>query len=176
VRAHALHTAATEHGKTFVRDRHPDHPGHRTEHFSGPFGATATTGPDDEPRRVEPAAAAGGRLTSVLVCDDRADVRRELSRIVGLRTPSAVHGVADGAALLNAYDATSTVQVMIGVHSGATVGPDAFGLLLGTHPTASPILFGSISDIDLLAGVYARGAGGLLLWELGKPWPANPVG
>jgi hypothetical protein len=55
--------------------------------------------------------------------------------------------------------------VLIGVHSGTTIGTQAIDLLLAAHPDAAPIVIGSITDLDLLAGAYARGAGGLLLWE-----------
>jgi CheY-like chemotaxis protein len=36
---------------------------------------------------------------------------------------------------------------------------------------ALPIVIGSLADIDLLAAAYARGAGGLVLWE---PRSAGP--
>ena len=84
-------------------------------------------------------------------------------------------GVADGRDLVSAYEANPTAQILIGVHAGSTFGADAFDLLIGTHPTAPMIIFGSMKDIDLLARVYARGAIGLLLWELGDPWSAPTI-
>jgi len=83
--------------------------------------------------------------------------------------------VPDGTALLDAYQESATDQVLIGIHSGSTVGSQAISLLLEKHPTAAAIVFGSITDIDLLAAAYANGARGLLLWEPGQQSLPNPV-
>ena len=111
-------------------------------------------------------AAPAGQL-SVLICDDRPDVRRELSQVFQLRSPGPVESVGAGSDLLSIYETRSPVQVMIGVHPGSTFGVDALDLLLAQHPTASPVVYGSRRDVEYLAGVYARGAAGLLLWEIG---------
>ena len=105
---------------------------------------------------------------SVLICDDRADVRRELSRVFQLRSQGPVESVGDGGDLLDTYEAKSPVQVMIGVHPDSTFGVDALDLLLERHPTAQPVVYGSRRDIEFLARVYARGAAGLVLWEIGN--------
>jgi DNA-binding NarL/FixJ family response regulator len=102
-----------------------------------------------------------------LICDDRPDVRRELSQVFQLRSPGPVESVGAGSDLLSIYETRSPVQVMIGVHPGSTFGVDALDLLLAQHPTASPVVYGSRRDVEFLAGVYARGAAGLLLWEIG---------
>jgi DNA-binding NarL/FixJ family response regulator len=109
-------------------------------------------------------AAVDDRMT-MLVCDDRPEVRQQLSRILRHRSQGAVESVADGTDLLDAYAATAPAQVLIGVHGGSTFGSDALDLLLANHPASSPVIYGSRSDIDLLARVYARGAAGLLVWE-----------
>ncbi len=109
------------------------------------------------------------QLTSVLICDDRADVRRGFAEKVGqdefLSAPAEVVGVADGFVLLQALEATPAAAVLIAIHSGSTTGIQALNMLLARHPTAAPIIVGSAADIELLAEAYARGAGGLLLWE-----------
>ena len=122
---------------------------------------------------VAPETAHGdqGLMRSVLICDDRAAVRLELSKTLRLGASGPVLGVPDGDALLDAYENGARDQVLIGVHSGSTVGIHAVTLLLETHPDAAPFLFGSMNDIDLLADAYCRGAGGLLLWEPGAQWP-----
>lgn len=120
--------------------------------------------------RVTPTASSeipDGQV-SVLICDDRADVRLELSRVFRLRSQGAVESIGDGGALLQAYGATSPVQIMIGVHPGSNFGIDALELLLAHHPEALPVVYGSRRNIELLARVYARGAAGLLLWEVGN--------
>ena len=111
-------------------------------------------------------AVPAGQL-SVLICDDRPDVRRQLSLVFQLRSQGPVESVGDGSELLNSYEARSPIQVMIGVHPGSTFGVEALDLLLARHPTASPVVYGSRRDVEFLASVYARGAAGLLLWEIG---------
>jgi DNA-binding NarL/FixJ family response regulator len=118
----------------------------------------------DSPALVS--AAPAGQL-SVLICDDRPDVRRELSRVFQLRSQGPVESVGAGSDLLQTYETRSPIQVMIGVHPGSTFGVDALDLLLARHPTASPVVYGSRRDVEFLASVYARGAAGLLLWEIG---------
>jgi hypothetical protein len=112
---------------------------------------------DDEP---------DGRMP-MLICDDRPEVRQELSRVLRLRSQGEVVSVDDRTDLLNTYRAISPVQVMIGIHPGSTFGIDALDLLLENHPKSQPVVYGSRRDIELLARAYARGAGGLLLWETG---------
>ena len=176
MRAHVLQIAANKRGRAFPRDARIDGPGRQSGHPSRPTQATSAarlTGPQVRP---EPDPTGAGRVRSVLICDDREDVRLELSRLVQLRSEDLVQGVGDTRALLGAYEANPTAQILIGVHSGSDFGADAFDGLIGAHPKASAIVFGSIIDIDLLAHVYARGAIGLLLWELGQPWSHHPVG
>ncbi len=115
---------------------------------------------------VPVSAVPAGQL-SVLICDDRPDVRRELSRVFQLRSQGPVESVGAGSDLLSTYETMSPIQVMIGVHPGSTFGVDALDLLLAQHPTALPVVYGSRRDVDFLASVYARGAAGLLLWEIG---------
>jgi DNA-binding NarL/FixJ family response regulator len=101
----------------------------------------------------------------VLICDDRPAVRHELSEALRTDSLDSVHEVSDGAALLDAYEVGPIDQVLVAVHAGSVVGRQAIDLLLATYPDAAPIVIGSLADIDLLAAAYARGAGGLLLWE-----------
>ena len=131
-------------------------------------------------RRVQGAgqpALASGLMRSILLCDDRAEVRLELAKILRGGSPDPVHVLAlpDGSALLDAYNATVNHLVLIGIHSGTSVGIEATNLLLEMHPAAAPIVFGSIADIDLLSAAYAHGCTGLMLWETGKGLPHNPV-
>jgi DNA-binding NarL/FixJ family response regulator len=109
------------------------------------------------------------QLTSVLICDDRTDVRRGFAEQVGqpeFRSgPGEIVGVADGFALLQALEANPDASVLIAIHSESSIGIQALTMLLGRHPSAAPIIVGSAADIELLAEAYARGAGGLLLWE-----------
>jgi FixJ family two-component response regulator len=103
----------------------------------------------------------------MLICDDRAEVRLELTNLLRLGSPDPldVQSMPHGYALLKAYQATGNSLVLIGIHSRTSAGSEATALLLEMHPTAAPILFGSLADIDLLSATYARGCGGLMIWE-----------
>lgn len=156
-------------------------PEHRASRFdrspSARFLVPATDGdigpdPDRSGRRnAGPAAAALEGMRSMVICDDRVEVRRELSCLLRGRSQDSVVGVADGAALLDAYHEGPARQVLVGIHSASTVGREAINLLRGAHPTAAPVVFGALTDIDLLADAYVLGAGGLLLWESGNGRP-----
>ncbi len=129
-------------------------------------GRPADTLPDPPPsRRPTSDRTPTGTRRSVLICDDRPNVRHELSRALRFDSLDLVHEVPDAATLLAAYEESAIDRVLIGVHSGTTIGMEAIDLLLAAHPDAAPIVIGSMTDLDLLAGAYARGAGGLLLWE-----------
>lgn len=124
-----------------------------------PLAHTPTT--PSQPAREQP--------VSVLICDDRADVRHTMVQHVRppatLSAPGDTVGVADGYALLQALEANPAAAVLIAVHADSTTGHQAITLLHRRHPTAAPIIVGSPADLRLLAEVYTRGAGGLLLWE-----------
>ena len=139
------------------------------------------TAPPQSPLRLvqglgKPAPASGS-TRSILLCDDRAEVRLELAKVLRGGSPDPVHVLAlpDGSALLDAYNATVNHLVLIGIHSGTSIGIEATDLLLEMHPAAATIVFGSSADIDLLSVAYARGCTGLLLWETGKGLPHSPV-
>jgi DNA-binding NarL/FixJ family response regulator len=110
-----------------------------------------------------------GPTTSVLICDDRPTVGLELSQTFRVFLPSiapvTASVVADGFALVDAFEQTPADLVLIGIHADTTAGIDAINLLLGLHPRANTVVYGSVIDVELLAAAYARGAGGLLVWE-----------
>ena len=127
---------------------------------------TARTWPDPPPtRHLASDSDPEGPRRSVLICDDRPGVRHELARALRFDSLDLVREVPDAATLLAAYEESAVDRVLIGVHSGTTVGTEAVEILLAAHPDAAPIVIGSVTDLDLLAAAYARGAGGLLLWE-----------
>ncbi len=121
--------------------------------------------------------AGSGPIRSVLICDDRPrilqgllDMLRPLPALVD------IDWVPDGFALVDAVTARPADLVLIGIHRANNAGAEATSLLLGMHPTAVIVVFGSHTDIDVLAAAYIRGARGLLLWDPDQPprWvPAN---
>lgn len=116
---------------------------------------------------VLPIVPVSAPMTSVLICDDRPVVREVLT---GLLAPAAsVVAVAAGGAgpgVLAAFAARPAGLVLIGVHRGSSSGPDAVDLLLGRYPWVAVIVFGGPADAALLVAAMARGARGLMLWNL----------
>jgi len=125
----------------------------------------------------DPIAPGTGPTTSVLICDDRPTVGLELSSTFRTFLPSIApvnaSVVADGFALVDAFEKTQAGLVLIAIHADTTAGIDAINLLLGLHPRANTVVYGSVTDVELLAAAYARGAGGLLVWEPSSPGRAT---
>lgn len=109
-------------------------------------------------------------LTSVLICDDRPAARQAMFEMLGaLPGLSDILCVTEGFELVDAYAARPVDLVLIGIHRASTAGADATDLLLGLHPTAMVIVFGSVTETDILAAAYVRGARGLFLWDWDHP-------
>ena len=109
-------------------------------------------------------------LRSVLICDDRPAARQAMFEMLGaLPGLSDILCVTEGFELVDAYAARPVDLVLIGIHRASTAGADATDLLLGLHPTAMVIVFGSVTETDILAAAYVRGARGLLLWDFDHP-------
>ena len=62
-------------------------------------------------------------------------------------------------------------MALIGIHRANNSGAEATSLLLGMQPAAMIIVFGSVTDIDVLAAAYVRGARGILPWDPDQPPP-----
>ena len=76
---------------------------------------------------------------------------------------------------VDAITARPADLVLIGIHRANSSRAEATSLLLGMHPTTVIIVFGSPSDIDVLAAAYIRGARGLLPWVPGVSGAAVPA-
>ena len=112
----------------------------------------------------------GRPLTSVLICDDRALTRQAMSEM--LASPPGLTDivcVTEGFELVDAFAVRPVDLVLIGIHRASTAGADATDLLLALYPTAVVIVFGSVTETDILAAAYVRGARGLLLWDWDHP-------
>ena len=109
---------------------------------------------------------AGSRpIRSVLICDDRPAMLHGLLNLLR-PLPSLVDiaWVTDGFALVDAVAAQPVDLVLVGIHRTNAAGAEAVNLLLEMHPTSVIIVFGSISDIDILAAAFVNGARGMLPW------------
>ena len=107
--------------------------------------------------------AGSGPIRSVLICDDRPWIRQGL--IDMLRPMPALVDivcVADGFGLVDAFSARPADLVLIGIHGANNSGVEAIGLLLGLYPTTVVVVFGSVTEIDVLAAADVRGARGFL--------------
>ena len=106
-------------------------------------------------------------VDSVLICDQRFNVRQALTRrMSAMPLIVETNSVDDGFALLDAYAAKPHAMVLIGIHRNDAHGPEAMSLLLSMYPTALVIAFGSASDTGALVNAVSRGARGLMLWDL----------
>jgi CheY-like chemotaxis protein len=118
--------------------------------------------------------AGGGPIRSVLICDDRPRIRQGLiDMLQPLPAPVDIGWVTNGFALVDAFTAESADLVLVGIHRANTTGAEGVSLLLGMHPTAVIIVFGSPADIDVLAGAFVRGARGILTWVPDEPPSGN---
>lgn len=116
-----------------------------------------------------PAPPSTAAARTVLICDEYAATRlalgHRLSRLSG-GPVRILATVADGITLLDAYGRRPADLVLIGLHRGAPLGTQAVDLLLGRHPTATVIAFGSADDGTQLTAALTRGARGLMLWNI----------
>ena len=102
----------------------------------------------------------------VLICDERPRAVQVLTGLVAA-IPSVVDidGVRDGFGAVDAFAAHPTGVVLIGIQAGRHTGTDAANLLLGMHPAAAVIVYGTAGDIGPLTAAVIRGARGLMLWN-----------
>ena len=105
-------------------------------------------------------------MKTVLVCDPRPAVRTAVGwTLAGMPTDVEVSCVTDGFSLVDAYSAHPADLVLVGVRRGWASGTEAVNLLLGLHPTAAVVVYGSAQDIEPLTAAVTRGARGLMLWD-----------
>jgi len=114
--------------------------------------------------------AGSGSIRSVLVCDDRPAVLHGLSDMLRpLPGLVEIAWVTNGFELVDVFAARPVDLVLIGVHGANSAGAEAVSLLLGMYPATVIIVFGSVTEIDVLAGAYVRGARGMLPWDPERP-------
>jgi DNA-binding NarL/FixJ family response regulator len=105
-------------------------------------------------------------MKTVLLCDPRPAVRTAVGwTLAGMPAGVEITCVADGFSLVDAYSAHHADLVLIGVRRGWPTGTDAVNLLLGLHPLATVIAYGSAQDTEAMSAAVARGARGLMLWD-----------
>ena len=123
-------------------------------------------------------APGGVPVRRVLICDERPRAVQALTELV-TAIPSVVDidGVRDGFGAVDAFAAHPAGVVLIGIQAGRRTGTDAVTLLLGMHPAAAVIVYGTAADLGPLTAAVIGGARGLLLWNPdGGHRPAPPPG
>ena len=107
------------------------------------------------------------QVKSLLVCDERPPARQALAGLLTRGSPSlVVDAVADGFAVVDAFTARPADLVLIGVHRGNSTGLQAVDLLIGVHPAAPVLAFGSPCDSALLIDAVTHGVRGVMLWDI----------
>jgi len=118
----------------------------------------------------------GGKLTSVLICDDRPSVLQAMSDLLRpLPGLNQILCVTEGFELLDTCTSNEADLVLIGIHHASTTGAEAASLLLALHPTAVVVVFGPVTESGTLAAAYTHGARGLLLWDPDQPSAGGPI-
>ena len=112
-------------------------------------------------------------MTTVLICDDRRQVRDGLTRVM-----SRVSGVqriehSEYGELLRRYSRHRMDLVLVGTHRAATMGVESIRQLVSAQPQANVIAFGAPHDVDNIAAAIASGARGFLRWD---SVPSDAVG
>src|SRR5664279_918414 len=107
----------------------------------------------------------------VSICDERPAARTALSRVISsaIATVTIVDNSADAAELLEQYSVHQPDLVLVGVRNGKQKGVEAVDHLLGVHPSAAVIVYGSMDDTRQLTTAIEHGARGFLLWDANNP-------
>lgn len=108
-------------------------------------------------------------MTTVIICDDRRNVREGLTRVM-----TAVHGVtridavSSGDELLARFGRAPADVVLVGTQRALASGVEATRRLVGAHPQANVIVFGAPDDSGSIAAAIAGGARGYLRWDASR--------
>ena len=107
----------------------------------------------------------------ISICDERPPARAALTRVLtgAIGSITDIDSSPDAVELLTQYEEHPADLVLIGVRAGKARGVEATQQLLGRHPEAAVIVYGSGDDTHALATAIARGARGFLLWDANNP-------
>ena len=104
-------------------------------------------------------------MTTVLICDDRRQVRDGLTRVISRVTGVQRIELSEYGELVSRYARNRTDLVLVGTHRTAPMGLDAVRRLLLAQPRANVIAFGAPHDAANIAEAIAAGARGFLRWD-----------
>ena len=104
-------------------------------------------------------------MTTVLVCDDRVQVRDGLARVMWRVSGVQRIELVDHRGLQGRYTRARMDLVLVGTQRASTRGVDTIRSLLAGHPHANVIAFGAPEDGGCIAAAIAAGACGFLRWD-----------
>lgn len=105
-------------------------------------------------------------MTTVIICDDRRNVREGLTRVMtAVPGVTRIDAVGTGDELLARYGRAPAEVVLIGTQRAVATGVEATRRLVGAHPQANVIVFGAPDDAGSIAAAIAGGARGYLRWD-----------
>ena len=104
-------------------------------------------------------------MTTVLICDDRVQVRDGLARVMS--RVSGVRGIelVEHSNLLVHYARTPMDLVLVGPQRATSLGVGTIRALLMAHPRANVVFFDAPDDVRRIAAALTVGACGFLRWD-----------
>lgn len=104
-------------------------------------------------------------MTTVLICDDRHQVRDNLARVLS-RAPSIARiWRIEHHHLLPTYARYPADLVLVATEHASTAGVTAIRQLLAVHDRVNVLAFGAPRDTGSVAAAIAAGANGFLRWD-----------
>jgi DNA-binding NarL/FixJ family response regulator len=110
-----------------------------------------------------------GTMTTVLICDDRIDVREGLTRALDKATGLVAIEHVEPSDLLGRYPQLRIDLALVAVQPSHTGGVDTIRTLLAARPRTNVIAFGTPDDIATITAAIAAGASGFLRWDTTPP-------
>jgi DNA-binding NarL/FixJ family response regulator len=108
-------------------------------------------------------------VTTVLVCDDRRNVREGLTRaMAAVAGVQSIDCVAQGEELLSRYARQPVDLVLVGTQRAVAAGVVSTRRLVAAYPKANVIAFGAPEDAGAIIAAIAGGARGYLRWDLSR--------
>jgi DNA-binding NarL/FixJ family response regulator len=116
-----------------------------------------------------------GTMTTVLICDDRIDVREGLTRALDKATGLVAIEQVEPSDLLGRYRQLRIDLALVATQPSHTGSVDTIRTLLAARPHTNVIAFGTPDDIATVTAAIAAGASGFLRWDPPPPQMLNSL-
>lgn len=114
-------------------------------------------------------------MTTVLICDDRIDVREGLTRALDKATGLVAIEQVEPSDLLGRYRQLRIDLALVATQPSHTGSVDTIRTLLAARPHTNVIAFGTPDDIATVTAAIAAGASGFLRWDPPPPQMLNSL-